>query len=1190
VKKLISLVLAVVMIMAMFCSPAAVFAAGEEMQKATNVFYYDNFESGDHASFTIQGGYAEETSKAIKKEAGKNNNYLSVTCSSVEGETWLHDFMISSYLDSCSSKDFVFSFDVKQSENPGNLGIACKAYKEQELTNASGTIWLGTVNEDGEFAFNYGKKSKATISKDAWTHFDMVIHASTDIVHNIDLYIDGVKKEANAEFSSNTFSLRQIRLSSSTLGKEVNLDNIAIYEGSEPCTVTNPSAAPAGITYTRTAITAGYAGGEVSITPPANTTGLTGYSVAWANDDGIMVDWKAFPSVAANTDGDTKYTIQEGLLIPPGATKLSACAIYNGEYSDPVYVDITDDLLTLAEEKYNFFTASDTHIGDSGLSMYLKKGFDYFTANRNDKTLGVFGVGDTVNDGTVAQWSNFKSIKDEYFTGNLQWYGTLGNHEFYDLSSKVDPVVLERAQLYGGNIPDFYYYNVIDGKYFIHLYPDYETETQTKWLAGLLDKAQAKGKEAYVFCHFPFENTVSGTFADEEPYVGGLKGEPYTSMYNEIQSHPNAIVFYGHTHYRYRNNRVGNVGNNTYASHFNAGCMKYNSDKSGNSDPSRGFGMYLKGYEDYDIVYGMDYYTGQHDPNASYIVPKTAFKDAVASNADLEEIKVNGEPLVDFDKDVTEYSTTVLGTDTVVTATPMIDGASVYVSEMTSGQVTITCTSKDGKQSKEYKVTVTAPVYQGTPSFDKLYRFSLESDADKGIHAFKATYTGIASKPRYFTFKSSEEYSVYTEPETGEVEGPRYVWLYYDLSNMNNAPLYFYYGGANGDGTGNLSNNATLSVKSYDIGAGAKIDCIIDLKEQKHHFYVNGLSVDTTGKTMSVFGEGVTKGNISLLQRAFFATTKDNVVLKASNLNEFAFGSDVTLEWLQAKVLERATRGTATYDIGLYYDSETSNFTIDGSISADSFTVIPKDTTAAMPVYFYATMSNTTNQPKYKFAKFSTKVKVNSFDGTGTLTFGITKNSHQLNNVGAGILGSGSYRQIDIVYDFSTNMCHTWFDGVYMGSESKLTNTKYLKYFIVNLCDFSTEALTNSYTFKDSKFTLYHYDGNETETIETLKAELTTDTYAFNFATAKYDTANKAYHIQADIICKDVNFSTDENNVIYVAGYNSDGSLEFVKAINDQENSTISDVNKANELKLFVWTKDNLTPYIPSETLTQEDL
>ena len=80
----------------------------------------------------------------------------------------------------------------------------------------------------------------------------------------------------------------------------------------------------------------------------------------------------------------------------------------------------------------------------------------------------------------------------------------------------------------------------------------YPSAEQLNWLEAQLDKAEAEGATAFVFCHQPIKNTVAGSITARRKDSGAEANEidpnVESRFKNMIADHPNAILFSGHSH------------------------------------------------------------------------------------------------------------------------------------------------------------------------------------------------------------------------------------------------------------------------------------------------------------------------------------------------------------------------------------------------------------------------------------------------------------------------------------------------------------------------------------------------------------------------------------------------------------------------------------------------------------------
>ena len=198
----------------------------------------------------------------------------------------------------------------------------------------------------------------------------------------------------------------------------------------------------------------------------------------------------------------------------------------------------------------HFAVLSDSHVEGNNLTRY-----EVFTEVLQDLKRHKSGhdaitfLGDSTMNG--------QHIENLFFHGAVDWFlsdetvlPVIGNHDVGNGQGDYEKLQNRwydyTAAFFGRRLTTPYYYEVIDGYYFIFLAQEaqrvYEmpmSDAQFDFLADALDKAADSGKPAFVFEHFP---TDDATDMDLEP-TGRL-----TDMLAAYNREHDLFVFVGHTH------------------------------------------------------------------------------------------------------------------------------------------------------------------------------------------------------------------------------------------------------------------------------------------------------------------------------------------------------------------------------------------------------------------------------------------------------------------------------------------------------------------------------------------------------------------------------------------------------------------------------------------------------------------
>lgn len=211
------------------------------------------------------------------------------------------------------------------------------------------------------------------------------------------------------------------------------------------------------------------------------------------------------------------------------------------------YETLTDDA------KLDFVVVSDIHMEGNNtkrFERFPKALLDINGASRKNDALVMLG------DNTM----NGQHIEHIFLTLSLKLFSdighnliAMGNHEIFTAENGYEKGFKKFSDygkmITGLDIEKPYYYDVIDGYYFIVLGSEadmgvqaYISDEQLEWLDGTLAKATEDGKPAFVFCHFPLEDTVKNAWS------AGLIGEQSEEIFSILAKYKNIFYFSGHLH------------------------------------------------------------------------------------------------------------------------------------------------------------------------------------------------------------------------------------------------------------------------------------------------------------------------------------------------------------------------------------------------------------------------------------------------------------------------------------------------------------------------------------------------------------------------------------------------------------------------------------------------------------------
>lgn len=465
---------------------------------------------------------------------------------------------------------------------------------------------------------------------------------------------------------------------------------------------------PAEVEYTRTASKKGFAEGTVTVTPPEEGyENVKAYHLYWGDENGKLEGYTAFGYILADGANSVTFNVNGAMMYPSGTTRILAyCAKKTTEdYSDvsdyfenEAYLELnayaetaidTSAVLTLNEDDklFSFQILSDQHVTDS-LILYseeTQRAFEDIVKTDPD-TLVVFSGGDNVDNGTKEeQYKMLESIyNDTLGKNNIPYYITPGNHEQTGIAPTGDSTTTVARELYKTYANKFsgdenfitdsnrlYWSKKVGNSYLVSLASEnqgayyYPSETQLQWLEDILDKAEAEGATAFVFCHQPIKNTVAGSFTNRRKDSGADADEidpAIEARFKELfNSHHNALLFSGHSHtkadsldnvYRFEKDgvvryfNVPNVGAGRIGSPLRQECILEGDDASVtvpfdnrswksyvNQYTTMPEGYYVDVYSDYVVIKGRSFDTYEWLGGSQNLVvvdysPFTALKTA----------------------------------------------------------------------------------------------------------------------------------------------------------------------------------------------------------------------------------------------------------------------------------------------------------------------------------------------------------------------------------------------------------------------------------------------------------------------------------------------------------------------------------------------------------------------------------
>ena len=200
--------------------------------------------------------------------------------------------------------------------------------------------------------------------------------------------------------------------------------------------------------------------------------------------------------------------------------------------------------------RMNFSVLSDSHVEGNNFNRYkvFSNSLQNVKANKSGNDAIIF-LGDNTMNGQVIENSLFHGMVSLVLHGETV-LPVLGNHDIGNGSGDYQKLQNRwydyTAAFFGRKLSHPYYYEVIDGCYFIvlgmeaqEIYEMYISDEQFAWLEDVLSQAAQSGKPAFIFSHYPADDVV-----DKE----GNSTDRLTDMLAAYNETNDLFSFVGHTH------------------------------------------------------------------------------------------------------------------------------------------------------------------------------------------------------------------------------------------------------------------------------------------------------------------------------------------------------------------------------------------------------------------------------------------------------------------------------------------------------------------------------------------------------------------------------------------------------------------------------------------------------------------
>ncbi len=376
----------------------------------------------------------------------------------------------------------------------------------------------------------------------------------------------------------------------------------------------------------------GTVGSDKTITLYGSKVADGTYTLKYEHSGTPLVGYADICSLTITDGVDVGY---QGLIAencaPVGAT---AIGVYNS-LGDKVDDIALGPLATsvLGEKLYSVGVLSDSHVGANTGEDDLIAALQYFEKEEDIAFTAI--CGDLTHRGTDEELSKWKAITNTYSSTPV--YGISGNHE---AAGPFSPLSQDALRPYTGQ--DLYYSVTIGDDVYIMvgMYQTHQSETpfsesELQWLYETLE--ENRNKNCFVFMHlFPWDGSGDAVNCYGHNYLNNTDGEVF---YRLMSHYNNAMWFHGHSHAKFALQEVNAMNNydNDYArhsihvpsitspTHISVDGSSYSKDYSG----SEGYVMDV--YENYIILRGRDFITGEFLPIASYCLDTS--EKSIAANA-----------------------------------------------------------------------------------------------------------------------------------------------------------------------------------------------------------------------------------------------------------------------------------------------------------------------------------------------------------------------------------------------------------------------------------------------------------------------------------------------------------------------------------------------------------------------------
>ncbi len=257
---------------------------------------------------------------------------------------------------------------------------------------------------------------------------------------------------------------------------------------------------------------------------------------------------------------------------------------------------------------------------DNALTYFESKGCA-FCCNAGDMTQTGFYTESNPNTLHTYQFEQYKQICDAH---SIPVYELCGNHESYVKS--ITNNVTELAKYAGAEM----YYSVTQGNdvYLFLSQPNATTPMTDEALQWCYETLEAnRNKRCFIFVH-PYldSGNVNSVYGNDVFSWWGIKT---TAFKNLLKHYKNAILFHGHSHFRFEEQALDDTANYNESTGFRSvhipslGRPAYVVDGTRGGDDSLSFGYLMDVYVDCIVLNGMDFINNECVPLGTFKIDTT---------------------------------------------------------------------------------------------------------------------------------------------------------------------------------------------------------------------------------------------------------------------------------------------------------------------------------------------------------------------------------------------------------------------------------------------------------------------------------------------------------------------------------------------------------------------------------------